>query len=78
MQADPCTRRQSRCSKRIQEIDQVAPLLAGKADTESLVIKIHNVQQGGGRSIVEIGRPRGQSTQDGPFELADVGTVPAN
>ena len=47
-------------SERIQKIDQVVPLLIIEADTETLIIKVHHVEQSGCRSVVEVGRPRGQ------------------
>ena len=41
-----------------------------------LVVEIHNVQQGGGRAIVEVGSPRREAPQDGTFQLADVLAAP--
>ncbi len=56
-------------SQRLQKCDQVRFFLIGEADSEALIVEIHHVIEGGGGAIVEIGRPRGESTQDGSFHF---------
>ena len=62
-------------SKRVQEIHQVIHLLVGKFDTEALIIEHNDIVERGGGAIVEIGYARGQPTQCGNLDLADVGAV---
>jgi hypothetical protein len=64
--------------ERIKEIDQVLLLCLRKANTKTLVIKVHDIEQSGCRTIMEVGRPRSEPTKDRSFDLADIGTVACN
>jgi hypothetical protein len=59
----------------LKEIDQVLLLLVCETDVEALVVEVHRVEQRGRRTVVEIGRACGQSPQNGPLDLADVGAL---
>src|SRR5215475_1891960 len=59
--------------QRVQEIDEVRLLLDGEADGEALVVEVHHVRQGLGRTVVEVRRACREPAQDRPLELADVG-----
>src|SRR5262249_6856010 len=64
--------------ERVEEIDQVLLRLSRKTDAESLIIKVHRVQESGSRAVVEVGCPCSQPSQNGPFDLADVGAIARN
>src|SRR6185437_2802441 len=49
--------------------------LFGEADLEPLIVEGDDVGQGERRPVVKIRRTRRQTTQDRPFELADVGAL---
>src|SRR5215467_3224761 len=64
--------------ERVEEINQVLLLLSRKTDAETLIIKVHHVQESGCRAVVEVGCPCRQPSQNGPFDLADVGAIARN
>src|SRR5579872_4627131 len=61
--------------ERIQEIHEIGFLLIRKSDAESLVIEIHRIPQGRGRTVVEVWRSRREPTQNGALDLADIGAL---
>src|SRR4029077_19877755 len=60
-------------SKSVQKGEEIGLLLRGKADTEALVVELDDVAQRGGRAVVEIGRARRKTAQDGSFDFPDIG-----
>lgn len=46
--------------ERIQEIHEISFLLLRESDAESLVVEIHRIEQGRGRTVVEIRRARSE------------------
>src|SRR3974390_1534979 len=59
-------------SERIQEIHEIFLLLLCESDVEALVIEVHHVEQSRRRAVMKVGRPPGESAQDGPLESSDV------
>ena len=68
----------NRSSQSVEEIDQVLFLLSRETDGESLVIKVHYIQESGCRAIVEVRRPCSEPPENGSFDLADVGAIAGN
>jgi len=65
-------------SERIQEIHEIGLLLLRKSDAKSLVVKIHRIQQGRSRTVVEIRCARGEPAQNGPLDFADISALPGD
>ncbi len=61
--------------QRPQEGDEILLLLRAQVEVEARVVEVDGVQQRCGRTIVEVGRARGQTAKDRTFELPDVGTL---
>jgi len=61
--------------QRLQEVDQVLHLLAREANLEALVIKIDELLEISGNSVMEIWRARRQSPEDKTLASADITTL---
>src|SRR5712664_2825732 len=70
----PCASRSKPCThlQRPQESNQVRLLLIRKAKPEADIVEVDRVEERGGRAVVEVRRPAGESAQDRALEAGDI------